>query len=59
MDPEEQLITDYSCALSENLLLIQGHMYVSQRHIAFGSGIMGLKRHVCFQIKDITGSVNI
>jgi len=53
MDADEQLVADYSCALND-VVLIQGYLYVSQKHIAFGSNILGLKRRICFPIKDIT-----
>jgi len=53
MDENEQLVADYSCALNDTIL-IQGYLYVSQKHIAFGSNLIGLKRRICFPIKDIT-----
>ncbi|CAN6604800.1 hypothetical protein TRVA0_002S04698 [Trichomonascus vanleenenianus] len=38
--PDDYLLDDFSCALSKDIL-IQGRLYVSERHVCFNSNILG------------------
>lgn len=38
--PDDYLLDDFSCALSREIL-IQGRLYVSERHVCFNSNILG------------------
>lgn len=52
VSPIERLIADYSCALSKDIL-IQGRLYISDRHICFYSNILGWMKTVVVPFKEI------
>ena len=57
IDPQENLIDYYSCALQADILL-QGHLYITENYFAFYSNILGLYKTkilipVC-EVLDIT-----
>lgn len=49
---DERLIADYSCALSKDILL-QGRMYISDKHICFYSNILGWTSTIFIPFKEI------
>lgn len=49
---DERLIADYSCALSRDILL-QGRMYISDKHICFYSNILGWISTIFIPFKEI------
>lgn len=49
---EERLIADHNCALSRDILL-QGKMYISERHICFYSNILGWVSTIVIPFKEI------
>lgn len=42
----EPLFEDYSCALRKDIL-VQGRLFISSKHMAFYSNIIGLVTHIC------------
>jgi hypothetical protein len=48
----EALLDDYSCALQKDIL-IQGKMYLSQRHISFNSNILGWTTNLSIPLKEV------
>lgn len=48
----EKLIEDYSCALQRDIL-VQGRMYISERHIGFKSNILGWVTNIAIPIHEI------
>lgn len=52
VSPDEKLLADYSCALSREILL-QGRLYVSEKHICFNSNIFGWVTTVIIPFKEI------
>ncbi|CDO94833.1 unnamed protein product [Kluyveromyces dobzhanskii CBS 2104] len=52
VSPTERLIADYSCALSKEIL-VQGRLYISDRHICFYSNILGWVKTVIVPFKEI------
>ncbi|KAI8062203.1 GRAM domain-containing protein [Gongronella butleri] len=52
--PEEDHLLDwYKCALHRDILL-QGHLYVSERHVCFHSNIFGWVTNLVIQYSEIT-----
>lgn len=49
---EEQLLGDFSCALSREIL-VQGKMYLSQNYICFNSNILGWTTSLVIPIQEI------
>lgn len=49
---DERLIADHNCALSRDILL-QGKMYISDRHICFYSNILGWVSTIFIPFKEI------
>lgn len=52
ISPEEKLLTDFSCALSRDILL-QGRMFISEKHICFNSSILGWVTTVVIPFREI------
>ncbi|BAO41393.1 GRAM domain-containing protein YSP2 [Kluyveromyces marxianus DMKU3-1042] len=52
VSPTERLIADYSCALSKDIL-IQGRLYISDKHLCFYSNILGWMKSVVVPFKEI------
>ncbi|SCU95966.1 LAME_0F14290g1_1 [Lachancea meyersii CBS 8951] len=48
----EELLADYSCALSRDILL-HGRMYISWEHVCFNSSILGWVTNVIIPFKEI------
>lgn len=48
----ERLISDYSCALSKEIL-VQGKMYLSQNFICFSSNILGWVTHLVIPLQEV------
>lgn len=52
VSPTERLIADFSCALSKDLL-IQGRLYISDKHLCFYSNILGWVKTSIVPFKEI------
>lgn len=52
ISPDERLIADHNCALSRDILL-QGKMYISDKHICFYSNILGWVSTIFIPFKEI------
>ncbi|SCU83725.1 LAMI_0C04346g1_1 [Lachancea mirantina] len=52
ISPNERLISEFSCALSRDILL-QGKMFVSEKHICFNSSILGWVTNVVISLSEI------
>ncbi len=48
----ERLLEDYSCALQKDIL-IQGRMYITERHICFNSNILGWVTSIIIPLQEI------
>lgn len=51
-DLEEAIVEDFSCALQERLMLLQGRMYITENHVCFSS--VFLKHGIKMLLRDIT-----
>ncbi|CAH2351529.1 hypothetical protein CLIB1423_03S08350 [[Candida] railenensis] len=52
LDLTDRLLDDFSCALSREILL-QGRLYVSERHVCFNSNLLGWVTNVIIEQSDI------
>lgn len=52
ISPDEQLLADYSCAFSRDILL-QGRIYISREHICFNSSILGWVTSFVIPFKEV------
>ncbi|CUS23524.1 LAQU0S10e02410g1_1 [Lachancea quebecensis] len=52
ISPDEQLLADYSCAFSRDILL-QGRIYISREHICFYSSILGWVTSFVIPFKEV------
>lgn len=52
LSEQEELITDYSCAVQRSILL-HGRMYVSESHVCFFSSIFSHKTSIVIPMEDI------
>lgn len=50
--PSEPLISDFSCALSKDIL-VHGKMYLSQHHICFNSNILGWVTNITIPLQEV------
>lgn len=52
VSPVDRLIADFSCALSKDIL-IQGKLFISDRHLCFYSNILGWVKSIIVPFKEI------
>ncbi|ANB11860.1 Ysp2p [Sugiyamaella lignohabitans] len=52
VQPDDYLLDDFNCALSKEIL-IQGKMYVSERHVCFNSNILGWVTNLVIAFDEI------
>ncbi|ODV64050.1 GRAM and VASt domain-containing protein ASCRUDRAFT_73763 [Ascoidea rubescens DSM 1968] len=52
LPPNERLLEDYVCALSKEII-IQGKMYISERHISFNSNLFGFVTNLSIPFSEI------
>lgn len=52
ISPDESLLYDCSCALQKDIL-VQGRLYISDKHMSFNSNLLGLATHLTIPLAEI------